>query len=246
MFDLISAIELTASAAVVSIGLALIFGATLGQRMAIAAAMAAWFVAVIVAGATRALYYDGGLGVPGLAVAIALPVIVLSAFALGTRTGRERVAVASMPALVALQGVRVLGVTFVLLHAAGRLPAPFAPVAGWGDIAVGLLALPVAWLAARRPAGSGGAVLAWSLVGMADLATAVGLGATSSPGPVRVFFAEPSSAMMTTLPWIVIPCFVVPALMAVHIVTLVRLRGAARGRTRGLATALAGRAESAV
>ena len=35
----------------------------------------------------------------------------------------------------------------------GRLPAPFAPSAGWGDVAVGAFALPVALMAAHRAAG---------------------------------------------------------------------------------------------
>jgi hypothetical protein len=33
--------------------------------------------------------------------------------------------------------IRTLGVTFLLLYSAGHLPAPFAPAAGWGDIAIG-------------------------------------------------------------------------------------------------------------
>jgi len=43
---------------------------------------------------------------------------------------------------VGVHTVRLLGVTFVVLYAAHRLPAPFAPVAGWGDIFVGVTAAP--------------------------------------------------------------------------------------------------------
>jgi len=38
-----------------------------------------------------------------------------------------------------------------------------------------------------------------------------------------LIFAEPSSAIMTTLPWLLIPGFLVPLLFAVHIGTFVRL-----------------------
>jgi hypothetical protein len=51
--------------------------------------------------------------------------------------------------LVGVHTVRLLGVSFIILFAAGRLPAPFAPVAGWGDIFVGATAIPVAWLVYR-------------------------------------------------------------------------------------------------
>ena len=54
-----------------------------------------------------------------------------------------------LPALVAVNAIRILGVIFVMLHAAGKLPAPFAPSAGWGDIFVGVTALPVAWAMLR-------------------------------------------------------------------------------------------------
>jgi hypothetical protein len=109
--------------------------------------------------------------------------------------------------LVGVHTVRLLGITFVILYAANRLPAPFAPVAGWGDIFVGATALPVAWLAYRRPANSRPIIWIWNLIGLVDLIAAVGLGVISSPGPQRLIFAEPSSAIMATLPWLLIPGF---------------------------------------
>ena len=238
-FDLLSAIELSASAAIVLAGLALNFGRGPREQLAIAAGLAAWFVAVVVAGATGVLSYDRGLGVPALAVTIVLPVLLLSWLALGNAAGRARVAAASLPAMVCLQAVRVLGISFILLHAAGRLPAPFAPVAGWGDIAVGVIAMPVALLLWRQSDGGRPAAGAWSLLGMADLVTAIALGAASSPGPVRIFFAEPGSGMMTTLPWVIVPCFLVPALFALHIVTVSRLLAARRGGRSGGRVAMA-------
>ena len=123
--------------------------------------------------------------------------------------------------------MRVLGISFVMLHAAGRLPAPFAPIAGWGDILVGALAIPVALMVARGAEAAQEAATAWTLLGIVDLLAAVGLGVTSSPGPLQVFGGEPDSSLMTSLPWIIIPCFLVPALFSVHLVTLSRLRAGA-------------------
>ena len=124
---------------------------------------------------------------------------------------------------VGVHTVRLLGVTFVVLYAAHRLPAPFAPVAGWGDIFVGVTAAPVAWLAYRQITNARAIVRIWNIIGTADLIAAVGLGVISSPGPARLIFAEPSSAIMTTLPWLLIPGFLVPLLFAVHIGIFVRL-----------------------
>ena len=59
------------------------------------------------------------------------------------------------------------------------------------------------------------------------------LGATSSPGPARLFFGEPSAAIMTTLPWLLIPGFLVPLLFAVHIGIHVRLTANAPRSSEG-------------
>jgi hypothetical protein len=227
MFDLLFAIELTASAAIVVGGMALMFGRSTRERVLIAATLSAWFASVVAAGATGALNWQRGLGVPGLGVAVLLPIAVLGVIGLGTPWGRRRIREAPLPGLVGLQAVRVLGVSFVLLYAAHRLPAPFAPVAGWGDITVGALALPIALAARHRADGARNWVFAWNVLGVVDLLAAVGLGATSSPGPIRIFMDEPGSAIMTSLPWILIPCFLVPALGFVHLAIFHRLRIAA-------------------
>jgi hypothetical protein len=113
----------------------------------------------------------------------------------------------------------------VLLYAAKRLPAPFAPVAGWGDIAVGLLAIPLALMLARGgDTVPRGLVALWNALGLLDLVAAVTLGATSSPGPIQLFHVQPSSGIMSTLPWILIPCFLVPSLAFIHLCTFYRLR----------------------
>jgi hypothetical protein len=126
-----------------------------------------------------------------------------------------------LTALIGVNALRVLGVVFVLLYAAGRLPAPFAPAAGWGDIFVGLTALPVAW--AVRKGVHRGLVLAWNTLGLADLVNAIVLGVVSSPGPLQVFMDEPNAAIMSTLPWVLIPCFLVPLLILTHLAVFYRL-----------------------
>ena len=221
--DVISSIELTASAAIVIAALSIGFGSNLTTRIRVAAGLSLWFILVVILAATRALYYEHGLGTPGLGVAVALPVVILCLVVACVRSLREGFHRAPLWPLVGVHAVRLLGISFVILYAANRLPAPFAPVAGWGDILVGAAALPVAWLAHRRPANSRPILWIWNLIGLVDLIAAVGLGVISSPGPQRLIFAEPSAAIMTTLPWLLIPGFLVPVLFAVHIGIFIRL-----------------------
>jgi hypothetical protein len=221
--DLLSSIELTASAAIVIAALSIGFGSNAATRIRSAAWLSVWFVLVVILAATRALYYEHGLGTPGLGLAVALPIAILCPTVARVKSLRENFYRAPLWLLIGVHTVRLLGVSFVILYAAGRLPAPFAPVAGWGDIFVGATAPLIAWLVYRQTTNARAIVWIWNIIGIADLIAAVGLGVTSSPGPARLIFAEPSSAIMTTLPWLLIPGFLVPLLFTVHIGIFIRL-----------------------
>ena len=128
-----------------------------------------------------------------------------------------------LPALIAVHAIRLLGIMFLVLYAKGRLPAPFAPSAGWGDVFIGATALPLAWAVTRFGAAMRPLVFLWSTVGVADLVAAVTLGALSAPGPLQLFVGPPDSSPMTSLPWLIIPGFLVPILFFIHIVIFTRL-----------------------
>ena len=165
----------------------------------------------------------GNISTPQLGAAVLIPVAVFSVIGFGSFASRNWLQSAPLPALIALHAIRLLGVLFVLLYAAKRLPAPFAPVAGWGDISIGATALPIALWVARQPNTARGAVLIWNSLGLADLVIAVSLGALSAPGDaIRLFFDDPGSALIASIPWILIPCFLVPSLSFVHLVVFYR------------------------
>ncbi|CAM5776490.1 hypothetical protein LMIY3S_05553 [Labrys miyagiensis] len=219
-FDIVFAAVNAAASAIVIATLSFVLAQTPRGRLIAAAALAAWFVFVLYLGATGSLAVAGD-GVAGLGAAVLIPAVSLSWLLL--RAGRTApLARPPVALLVAGHAIRVLGVAFVLLYAAHRLPAPFAPSAGWGDIAIGITALPVAWLAHNS---RGTAIIhGWNLLGGLDLVSAIALGATSSPGPARLFLDPPGSGIMTMVPWILIPAFLVPCLFALHVAIFDRLR----------------------
>jgi hypothetical protein len=221
--DLLGSIELTATAAIAIAALSIGFGSNAATRIRVAAWLSAWFILVVILAATRALYYQNGLGTPGLGMAVALPIAILCVVVARVKSLRDAFHRVPLWLLIGVHTIRLLGVSFIILYTIGRLPAPFAPVAGWGDIFVGATAAPVAWLAYRRTANAQAIVWIWNAIGTLDLIAAIGLGVMSSPGPARLIFAEPSSAIMTTLPWLLIPGFLVPILMTVHIGIFIRL-----------------------
>ena len=107
--------------------------------------------------------------------------------------------------------MRVAGVLFVLLAAAGRLAGPFPHVAGWGNFVIGALAIPVAWLAIAKSRPHDGLIVAWNAFGASDLVVAVTLGIMSRNGsPLQLIHAGVGTAAMTTLPWPLVPSVLVP------------------------------------
>lgn len=222
-FDLLASIELTVSAAIAILVLAVGFGEDIWGRLRIASGLTLWFVLVIILAVTEVLTYQHGAGAPGLGVAVMLPIVILSVSVLRSPSLRRALQTIPLSMLIGVHAIRVLGVTFLILYVAGRLPAPFAPVAGWGDIMVGLAAGPIAWLVYKHGAAARPMVLVWNILGLLDLIAAIGLGAVSSPGPLQLIFTEPGSAIMTTLPWLLIPGFLVPLLASTHLAVFYRL-----------------------
>ena len=164
------------------------------------------------------------LGAPLVALSIVVPIIVIVALATLVPGSRRALSAIALPALIGVHAIRIIGFLFLLLFSAGRLSAPFAPSAGWGDILAGATAVPVAWALASRGAGVRWLVLLWNSVGLLDLVTAAFLGMTSAPGsPLQLYFDPPGSSIMATLPWAMIPVFLVPQMIVSHLAIYRRL-----------------------
>lgn len=221
--DLLASIDLTASAAIAMSTLAIGFGRQTNQRVRIVIWLAAWYVVVVLMAASGVLTYPRGLGAPGLGAAVVAPLVALVVIVLRSTSLRKALREIPLSVLVGVHAIRILGVFFLALYAQGRLPAPFAPLAGWGDTITGLVAIPLTWWLARGKAVAHPMLWLWNSFGLLDLVTAIGLGAVSAPGPVQLITASPGTALMTTLPWLIIPAFIVPLLAATHLAIYYRL-----------------------
>ncbi len=225
---LVGAIAIPASTCIVLYRGAVAVG--LGQRAAAgvgaaaAAGLGGWLL--LTGSLARARVYEGPEG--GLWFRVAF-VGLLSALLLATRIPLVSRILAEPGAAARLalpHTLRVVGVVFLILMAQGHLPAAFALPAGLGDIAIGLAAPFVAWRVAREPSGAGavsGAVR-FNVLGLLDLVVAVSLGALLGlPGLLDV---TPSTEALRLLPLALIPTAAVPLAIALHLVSLRRLRPA--------------------
>lgn len=228
MLDLIGTIVLTATMAVMLNAAITVMPLSLMQKLSIVAVTGLW-IGLAIALATTGIYAATATPVPVVGVMAGLPVIVVAGAALLSARVREVLLALPVPLLVGLHTTRVVGGFMVLLAMQGRLSGPFPQAAGWGDIIVALMAVPLTWAAARHPEGSRGAVLAWNILGALDLVTALSLGAASAPGsPIQIFGGTIGSSAMTVLPWSGIPTLLVPFYLITHGIIFARLARANR------------------
>jgi hypothetical protein len=216
------AVSLTAIATTIPMKLAarLLLGGASGIWVGIAAALAA---AGELADATTRPY-------PLIGVLFAAPLLLMALWALASARLRSALLGIPMPLLIGLNAMRVFGALFLFLAADGRLGGPFPQSAGWGDIITGVLAIPVAYVAARIPLRHDGVVAAWNLFGALDLIIAVLLGVIStSNSPLQLIEAGAGSAAMQYLPYSLVPTVLVPFYLVTHAIIFAQLAERRRG-----------------
>ncbi len=117
--------------------------------------------------------------------------------------------------------VRVLfGALFLMEMNAGNLPAAFAKIAGPGDIAAGLLALPAAHLATRSDKTSRTLLLAWNVLGLLDILAVF----FTAQRLLLVVRDERFFQTFQRMPYAALPLLVVPLILVTHLVVFLRLR----------------------
>lgn len=151
-------------------------------------------------------------GVVGLRVALTL---------LKTSTGAAIVRAVPQSWLVGVQAYRGLGSMFLILSGAGLIPRAFGLPAGFGDVGIGLVAVPLAAFYARQPWSAWRAVAAWNILGLADLMMAVTLAVLTAPA--LHLLPGPPNYLLTLWPLNMIALFAVPLSAVLHVVSLTKL-----------------------
>jgi len=180
-----------------------------------------WLLAALVVGRLELLARLPFWGQLALAPALAA---VLLAGAYAFRAPRAWLAALDLRRLVAVHAVRLYGVYLLFLYGRGALPYVFVPGA-WSEIFVAVLA--VAFVAVPLPGVvRRHAAVIWNTVGFVGLLL-LALAAA------RVGAAQPwRLAAFARLPLCLLPVFVAPLLLAVHLIIYARLLPANPETTR--------------
>jgi hypothetical protein len=174
--------------------------------MSLVVVLVFWLIVALVASLTGLLLR---LAFPIPILGTAITVLVLAVLWLSP-TWRQR-ALANGPApLVTYNLVRFVGFYFLWLYGLGLLPRNFAVPAGWGDLLVAALAIPLLllrdWTRGRRRVF----LLAWNVLGLADILMVVANAA-------RMARADPDfQHAFASMPLSLLPTYIVPLVIASH------------------------------
>lgn len=171
-----------------------------------------WFGLALAAGKLHWLQAISTFAVQGLVLGLTSILLVLY---FAVRPVRERVNQLELRSLVLLHLTRFVGIYFLVLHTRGELPRELAVPAGFGDIVVATMVLPVVF-APLAPALRLRAITVWNVVGFVDLLMVMGT-------ITRINLTEPARLRpFTELPLSLLPTLLVPILLATHVVIFVR------------------------
>ncbi|HEX4229441.1 MAG TPA: hypothetical protein VHZ07_12290 [Bryobacteraceae bacterium] len=180
--------------------------------------IAVWFVVSLAASALHIFKTDPGR--PPLAFGIAAlgPIVVFLLWFATSEQFREFALGLNPLTLTLVHAWRVVGIVFLVLYTYGILPGMFALPAGWGDIAIGATA-PLVAMKLVTPDHKKGFIL-WQVLGISDLVIAVFLGTTAALfNPHGI-----ATSAMNVLPMSLIPTFVVPLLLILHVICIAQAR----------------------
>jgi hypothetical protein len=168
--------------------------------------------------------------IPTIGLGIFVPIIIGTIALWRSETLSRIVDAVPQSWLVGVQVYRTIGLIFLILWGAGRLPGDFALPAGIGDVLVGVLA-PVVGLVYARGAESGERLVrAWNAFGILDLVVAVGTGFMTSPSPLQLLSFEAPNELISAFPLVMVPVFAVPISILLHLMSLMKLQ---RTRVQG-------------
>ncbi len=182
-----------------------------------------WFGAAIALG-WLGVYRGVSDRIPTIQYGILVPILIGGLLILRSSAVARVLDAVPQHWLIGVQVYRALGIIFLILYGAGRLPGLFAWPAGLGDVLVGVLAPVVAIAYARGPRENRDLVSAWNIFGIVDLIVAVGTGIATSPSPFQLFAFDLPNELISAFPLVLIPTYLVPVSVLLHLASLAKLQ----------------------
>jgi hypothetical protein len=194
------------------------------MKSVVFAALALWLGVVSFLGYRGA--FATGADSPPLPIflGLAIPLAVFFAAYFGWSAFRAFVLSADLRFVTAIQAWRWAGLGFLSLYAHGVLPGLFALPAGVGDMAIGVTAPWMVLRLIRQPSFAVSRRYAiWNLLGIVDFVVAVSMGTICS-GFIHGLALNVTTSAMAQLPLVLIPAYMVPFFIMLHVTALFQAR----------------------
>jgi hypothetical protein len=200
--------------------------------LSIAALLVVWFAAELIP-AWLGLFQGATPRIPMIQYGMLVPPVLIGILFWRWPLLRRVIEAVPQKWIAGVQFYRVMGLIFLVLYAAGKLPGVFALPAGIGDVITGLFAPIVGAAYARNPQAAAGRLRAWNLFGIADLIVAVTTGFLTSPSPLQMLSLDKPNELVTAFPLVMIPVYLVPLATLLHLASLKKLHRVAASEAVG-------------
>ena len=121
---------------------------------------------------------------------------------------------------IMIHSLRVAAVGAIYKMMMGEMPIHFVASAGIPDLTFGASAI---YFASRSGRFSNRFLITWNLVGISIFGVALLAMQFSLPGIFNVFSGEPTTRMVVSFPMVLVPTFVAPIHIAVHIISIMQI-----------------------
>ena len=199
--------------------------------LAVTAVLVVWYGLVSYLSMQGAFQATPDVKFPAIVVAVLLPIIGGLWLIVRSRTMTAVIDATPLSWLVAIQTYRVAGFVFLILLSMHQLPAQFALPAGKGDMLVGLLAVPVAWMIHKGSRAAIPAAYAWNSLGILDFIVALATGFLTSPGRFQMMAIGDPNLLVSVYPLVMVPAFLVPLSSILHGICIWKLQRQSRMAT---------------
>ncbi len=167
------------------------------------------------------IFFDS---IPPRIALVFIPPIILIFFLLQHRFFRLLLKALSEQSLIYFQSFRIIvELMFYMLFTISLLPYQMTFLGLNHDVIVGITALIAGNLFFFKNHRQQVAAILWNVSGIIMLINIVTITALSAPSTFRVFLNDPSSSIIGTFPYILIPGFIVPVALGVHLFSIKQL-----------------------